>query len=73
MMCVGGYDAKQGPVGLLGTETFLSSFAWEDSASLTFSEFQQVEQLLIKGEAAKTTWGKIKGTERFIKIRRKGM
>ena len=46
-------DAEQGPVGLLSTKAFLSPVVIaETPASMTFSQFQRVEQLLIKGGTA---------------------
>ena len=46
-------NAKQGPVRLLSIEAFCPPLLGQSPASMTFSEFQHAEQLLIKGEAAR--------------------
>ena len=67
-------NAKQGPVRLLSMEAFCPPFlVGQTPASMTFSEFQSVEQLLIKGEAArKPPEARLKGLTliRLIQVRR---
>lgn len=67
-------NAKQGPLRLLGTEAFCPLFlVGQTPAPMTFSEFQRVEQLLIKGEAArKQLETRLKGLTliRLIQVRR---
>ena len=49
-------DAEQGLVGSWAWRPFCPSFlVGKTPASMTFSEFQRTEQLLIKGGAAKKT------------------
>ena len=45
-------DAKQGPVGLLSTEAFLSPVLIAKTPASMTSQFQMAEQLLIKGGTA---------------------
>ena len=58
-------ETEQGPVGIPGTEAFLSGISWSKDSSL--QELPCVpkdgfQQLLIKGRNSQdTTWGKIKG------------
>ena len=67
-------ETEQGPVGIPGTEAFLSGISWSKDSSL--QELPCVpkdgfQQLLIKGGTAKTPpEARLKGLEKLTKIRR---
>ena len=68
----GNLDAEKGPVGLLGTEAFLSSISYSLDSSLhdllSFPYNRTVANQ--KRNSKETTWNKIKEPENLIKIRR---
>ena len=67
-------DAKQGPVGLLHMEAILCPISYRQASSL--HDLLWVPQGKTTANQRRssqwTTWGKIKGPERLIKIRRLG-
>ena len=67
-------ETKQGPVGLLGMEAFLSLVSSRQDSSfhdLPWVPKDRFEQLLVKGEAAKKPLeARLKGPEKRIKIGR---